>query len=50
MNAVIVGADRLGNIPDVLAAFGIQIQRHITGRASVHQQCMSCPSFQLQTA
>ena len=40
MNAVIVGADRLGNIPDVLAALGVNIQRHITGRAPVHQRTL----------
>ena len=40
MNAVLVGADRLGNIPDSLATFGIQIQRHVTGRLSVHQRSM----------
>lgn len=38
MNAVVVGADRLGNIPDALAGFGIQIHRHVTGRSSVHQR------------
>ncbi|MBC8007572.1 MAG: DUF2325 domain-containing protein [Prolixibacteraceae bacterium] len=40
MNAVLVGADRLGNIPDSLAAFGIRVQRHVTGRLSVHQRSM----------
>ena len=29
MNALLVGADRLGNIPDVLAEFGIRIRGHI---------------------
>lgn len=38
MNAVLVGADRLGNIPDSLAGFGIRIQRHVTGRSSSHQR------------
>ncbi len=38
MNAVLVGADRLGNIPDSLAGFGIHIQRHVTGRSSSHQR------------
>ena len=41
MNAVVVGADRLGNIPDVLAALGIHVQRHITGRASAHQRSLA---------
>lgn len=40
MNAVLVGADRLGNIPDSLAGFGIQIRRHVSGRASAHQRSM----------
>lgn len=40
MNAVLVGADRLGNIPDSLAGFGIQIRRHVTGRSSTHQRSM----------
>jgi len=38
MNAILVGADRLGNIPDSLAGFGIRIQRHVTGRSSTHQR------------
>jgi len=38
MNAVLVGADRLGNIPDLLAGFGIRIQRHLTVRSSAHQR------------
>ena len=40
MNAVLVGADRLGNIPESLAEFGIRIQRHVTGRSSGHQRSM----------
>lgn len=38
MNAVVVGADRLGNIPQALATLGIQIERHVSGRASAHQR------------
>jgi hypothetical protein len=38
MNAVLVGADRLGNIPEALEKLGIRIARHITGRASSHQK------------
>lgn len=38
MNAMIVGADRLGNIPDVLAALGISIIQHISGRHAAHQR------------
>ncbi|HVY06335.1 MAG TPA: DUF2325 domain-containing protein [Burkholderiales bacterium] len=40
MNAVVVGADRLGNIPESLAGFGIQVQRHVSGRSSSHQRSM----------
>ena len=40
MNAVIVGADRLGNIPAALARLGIHIQCHITGRVSAHQRTL----------
>jgi len=38
MNAMVVGADRLGNIPDALAGLGIRIHRHVTGRSSAHQR------------
>lgn len=38
MNALIVGADRLGNIPDVLAGFGIRITAHVSGRETAHQR------------
>lgn len=38
MNALIVGADRLGNIPEVLSAFGISIAAHVSGRDSTHQR------------
>ncbi|ANQ85368.1 DUF2325 domain-containing protein [Azoarcus olearius] len=38
MNALIVGADRLGNIPDVLQEFGIRIAAHVSGRDSNHQR------------
>lgn len=38
MNALIVGADRLGNIPEVLARFGIRIAAHVSGRDSTHQR------------
>lgn len=38
MNAVLVGADRLGNIPERLAAFGIRIVRHVSGRNANHQR------------
>jgi hypothetical protein len=38
MNAMLVGADTLGNIPDVLQKFGISIGRHLSGRNSSHQR------------
>jgi len=38
VNAVIVGADRLGNIPDVLKGHNIAILQHINGRHSAHQK------------
>lgn len=38
MEALVVGADRLGNIPDVLQQFGIRISGHISGRDSTHQR------------
>lgn len=38
MNAYLVGADVLGNIPDLLKSFGIVIQKHISGRNASHQR------------
>lgn len=38
MNALIVGADRLGNIPDILNQFGIRIAAHVSGRDTTHQR------------
>ncbi len=38
MNAMLVGADRLGNIPALLDEFGIRIAAHVTGRDSAHQR------------
>lgn len=38
MNAVIIGADRLGNIPDALSALGIRVVEHISGRQASHQR------------
>jgi len=37
-DALIVGADRLGNIPEVLQQFGIRIAAHVSGRDSSHQR------------
>jgi hypothetical protein len=36
--AVVVGADRLGNIPDLLKGHNIAIYHHISGRDSAHQK------------
>ncbi len=38
LNAVVVGADRLGNIPDTLATLGVHIAHHISGRHAAHQR------------
>lgn len=38
MNAMLVGADRLGNIPDLLASFGVRIMQHVSGRHAAHQR------------
>ncbi|TAL75787.1 MAG: DUF2325 domain-containing protein [Burkholderiaceae bacterium] len=38
VNAVVVGADRLGNIPDLLKGHNIAIRRHISGREPAHQK------------
>lgn len=38
MNAVVVGADRLGNIPETLQSMGISIGTHISGRHASHQR------------
>ncbi|MCM5568921.1 DUF2325 domain-containing protein [Burkholderiaceae bacterium FT117] len=38
MKALIVGADRLGNIPELLAGHGIGIARHVSGRDRAAQR------------
>ena len=38
MDALLVGADRLGNIPAVLDGFGIRIAGHVSGRDTTHQR------------
>lgn len=38
MDALLVGADRLGNIPEVLGQFGIRVAAHVSGRDSAHQR------------
>jgi hypothetical protein len=44
MNALLVGADRLGNIPDVLQEFGIRIAGHVSGRQPGHQKRAVLPT------
>jgi hypothetical protein len=41
MDATVVGADRLGNIPRVLKAYGIDIRCHISGRGAADQRRVS---------
>lgn len=38
MNAMLVGADRLGNIPQILSELGIQVRHHVSGRVPAHQK------------
>ena len=38
LSAVVVGADRLGNIPDLLKGHNISITHHISGRDPSHQK------------
>ena len=38
MNAMLVGADRLGNIPKLLSDWNIRITQHITGRHASDQR------------
>lgn len=38
MRALLVGADRLGNIPGVLAEHGISVIAHVSGRNPSHQR------------
>lgn len=38
VNCIVVGADRLGNIPEVLERLGIRIVHHVSGRVSAHQR------------
>ena len=45
LSAVIVGADRLGNIPDLLRRHNISILQHVSGRDPAHQKkSMQLPS------
>ncbi|MCB1909464.1 MAG: DUF2325 domain-containing protein [Rhodocyclaceae bacterium] len=41
MNALVVGADRLGKIPELLAEYGISIRTHLSGRDPSHQRMAS---------
>lgn len=38
VKAIVVGADRLGNIPDLLKVHNIAIRHHISGRHPAHQK------------
>ncbi|MBM5573258.1 MULTISPECIES: DUF2325 domain-containing protein [Deefgea] len=38
MKAYLVGADALGNIPQLLAEHGISVQKHVSGRNVSHQR------------
>jgi hypothetical protein len=44
MTALLVGADRLGNIPEVLAEFGIHVGGHVSGRQPGHQKRACVPA------
>ena len=43
MNATLVGADRLGKIPELLGQHGIEILRHISGRDASDQRRTALP-------
>ncbi len=38
ISAIVVGADRLGNIPDLLQQWNIAVTHHISGRHPSHQR------------
>jgi hypothetical protein len=41
---LVVGADRLGNIPELLAEFDIRIAAHVSGRQPGHQKRAALPA------
>ena len=43
MEALLVGADSLGNIPEVLQHYNIRIARHLCGRNVAHQRKTALP-------
>ncbi|WP_232538620.1 DUF2325 domain-containing protein [Chromobacterium phragmitis] len=43
MEALLVGADSLGNIPEVLRCYGIRVARHVCGRNVAHQRRAALP-------
>jgi hypothetical protein len=43
MKATVVGADRLGNIPQLLEARGIRVLRHVSGRDASAQRRTALP-------
>jgi hypothetical protein len=43
MKATLVGGDRLGNIPQILEAQGIEVMRHVCGRGANEQRRTTLP-------
>jgi hypothetical protein len=43
MDALLIGGDSLGQIPEVLALYDIRIARHITGRNTCTSASCRCP-------
>lgn len=48
VQALLVGADHLGNIPEMLTDHGISIHRHISGRDKAHQRRQASLPRQIQ--
>lgn len=42
MNAMLIGADHLGNIPAALSGLEIRIVQHVSGRLAAHQRRLPC--------
>jgi hypothetical protein len=43
MQAILVGVDRLGNIPQLLSDYGVNILHHLSGRDTAHQRRANLP-------
>ena len=43
MNALLIGADSLGKIPEILASYNIRIAQHISGRNTAHSRKTTLP-------